>query len=187
MADRELATEEILTARLSLRRPAAADIDAIHAIHRDERACLHNPSDMLATRAEAEDLYRRWDEHWQRHGFGYWVVRRHHSREPVGFCGIKLMRLHGREVLNLFYRLDPSAWGNGLATEAAAAVVGWAAAHVPDRPLVARVRPDNAASVRVAARVGLHRAEHLDSPGEDGLDWIFTASWPGAGCWPGAG
>lgn len=170
----EFSNEELRTARLSLRRPTPFDIEAIYSIHRQPRACAHNPADLLATRAEAEDLYRRWDKHWQSHGFGYWVIRRHHVHEVQGFCGIKMMRLREREVLNLFYRLDPSAWGDGLATEAATAVVGWATTHITDRPLLARVRPDNVASIRVAERAGLRRAEHLDSPGEDGLDWIFT-------------
>jgi [ribosomal protein S5]-alanine N-acetyltransferase len=77
-----------------------------------------------------------------------------------------------------FYRLGPEAWGSGVATEAATAVVDWATVHRPDRPVIARVRPDNIASAKVAARAGLHRAEHLDTDGEDGLDWIFAKNWP---------
>jgi len=134
VGDREFDNEEMLTARLSLRRPTPTDIDVIYSIHRDPRACAHNPADMLATRADAEDLYRRWDEHWQRHGFGYWVIRPRQAREPLGFCGIKLMQFKDRKILNLLYRLDPSVWGNGLATEAATAVLGWATTQIPDHP-----------------------------------------------------
>ena len=176
MDSRGSGNDELVTARLSLRRPTPADIDLIHAIHSDPRACAHNPTDMLSTRAEADDRYRRWDEHWQRWGFGYGVV--HAGGRRLGFCGIKVMTLRRREVLNLFYRLDPSAWGDGIATEAATAVVGWATAHGPRHPVIARVRPENTGSQRVAVRAGLHRAEHLDSHGEDGLDWIFTSHWP---------
>lgn len=178
MGQREFDNQELVTGRLSLRRPTPADIDLIHAIHSDHRACEHNPADMLASRAEAEDLYLRWDAHWQRHGFGYWIVWSVRDRSPLGFCGIKVMRLDDREVLNLLYRLDPSAWGKGIAAEAAIAVVGWATAHRPDHPVIARVRPDNAASLRVATRAGLQRAEFLDRQGEDGIDWIFTSRWP---------
>jgi ribosomal-protein-alanine N-acetyltransferase len=63
-------------------------------------------------------------------------------------------------------------------TGAVPARVDWATTHIRDRPLIARVRPDNAASLRVAARTGLRRVEHPDSPGEDGPDWIFTSDWP---------
>jgi ribosomal-protein-alanine N-acetyltransferase len=175
-------SESLLTARLSLQRPTLADIDAIFRIHRDRRACAHNPSDMLATRSDAEDLYCRWDEHWNRHGFGYWVIRRRDGHQRVviaGFCGLKLMRLNDRDVLNLFYRLDPPAWGDGVASEAATAVVAWATANVVEHPAVARVRPDNIASRTVAVRAGLCRAEHLDTDGEDGLDWIYIKNWRG--------
>jgi ribosomal-protein-alanine N-acetyltransferase len=178
MGERRFDNEELLTARLSLRRPTMEDVDTIHSIHSDRRACAHNLADLLTTRADAEDRHRRWDEHWRRHGFGYWAVRPRDIGQPsapLGFCGIKVMRLRDVEVLNLFYRFDPSAWGDGFGTEAATAVVDWATSHLPDRTIVARVRPDNTASLRVAARAGLHRAEHLDVQGEDGLDWIFAS------------
>ncbi|AEB43617.1 MULTISPECIES: GNAT family N-acetyltransferase [Micromonospora] len=171
--------EELRTPRLSLRRPTPADIDTIHRLHRDPRAYAHNPADALDTRAEAEERYLRWNEHWERHGFGYWTVHLHlRDHQPLGFCGIKLMTLHGRTVSNLFYRLDPPVWGNGFATEAATAVVDWAAGHLTAHPVIARVRPDNTASSTVAVRAGLRRAPQLDTEGEDGLDWIFTANWP---------
>jgi len=84
------------------------------------------------------------------------------------------MRLNDSEVMNLFYRFDPAVWGSGLATEAASAVTRWAADNIPDRIVIARIRPQNFASQRVAIHAGLARAEHLDTMGEDGLDWIFV-------------
>jgi [ribosomal protein S5]-alanine N-acetyltransferase len=169
---------ELLTARLSLRRPTAADIDAIFEIQGDPKACVHNPSDCLSRREGAEELYQRWDDQWERYGYGYWVVRRLGSDVQLGFCGVKAMELNGMRVLNLFYRFAPSAWGRGFACEAAIAVAVWASRQVPDRPLIARVRPGNVASQRVAIQAGLSRAEHLDTTGEDGVDWIFAANLP---------
>jgi [ribosomal protein S5]-alanine N-acetyltransferase len=174
----DLLTPQLLTARLSLRRPTTGDIDAILAIHRDPRACIHNPSDALTTRAEAEDLFSRWDEHWRRFGFGYWVVRCRESAEPIGFAGVKLVRFDQRRVLNLFYRFTPSTWGSGLASEAASAVVAWAGESLAEYPIVARVRPDNVASQRVATKSGLVRARHLDSRGYDGIDWVYVSPFP---------
>lgn len=207
-AEHPFDNEQLTTARLTLRRPAAVDVGTILGIHSDPKACAHNPSDMLATRADAEERFRMWDEHWNRHGFGYWVIRRRDGqalqggqapqdgqaapglglRAPrdgqaapslgvgLGFCGLKLMRLNDTAVLNLFYRLAPSAWGDGVAGEAATAVVAWATEHAPELPVIARVRPDNIASARVAVRAGLHRAPHLDTRGEDGLDLIYITN-----------
>jgi [ribosomal protein S5]-alanine N-acetyltransferase len=178
MSDGSRASEELQTARLSLERPTAADINAILVIHSDPRASLHNPSDRLTQREGAAELYQRWNEQWQRYGYGYWVVRCRGSAVQLGFCGIKPMELRGMKILNLFYRFTPSAWGQGLAGEAATAVVAWASLQVPDLPLIARVRPANVASQRVAIRAGLTRAEHLDTAGYDGVDWIFAANLP---------
>jgi RimJ/RimL family protein N-acetyltransferase len=179
MSEWSLAGEELSTARLSLRRPTEADIDAIFAIHSDPATCLHNPSDALARPEEAEELYQRWNNQWQSCGYGYWVVRRHNSARQLGFCGVKPMDLNGMNVLNLFYRFAASAWGQGFASEAAIAVTDWVSRHVTDLPLIARVRPANAASQRVAVRASLMRAEHLDGPGYDGFDWIYAAKLPG--------
>jgi len=164
--------EVLSTSRLTLRRPVEADVAAIFAVHSDPAACAHNPSDALATVVEARGLFSQWDQQWRSHGYGYWVVA--DPAETVGFCGLKPVRLAGREVLNLFYRLVPAHWGNGYATEAATAVVSWAARHRPDMPVVARVRPANVASQRVAVRAGLVRAPMLDEAGEDGPDWLYA-------------
>src|ERR1700722_616579 len=93
MSDRSPPAGEPRTARLWLRRPAEADIDAIFAIHHDPGTCRHNPSDALSRPDEAEALYRRWNDQWQRCGYGYWVVRRYDSDQQLGFCGIKPMEL----------------------------------------------------------------------------------------------
>ena len=165
----------VSTARLTIRRPVPADVEAIFRITGDPRAYAHNPADAITTPEEATELYARWDDHWERFGFGYWVVRFHDSEPVLGFCGLKFMMFRDERVLNLFYRLDPTAWGRGIASEAARAAAGWAAAHRPKDRIIARVRPDNVASGKVAVRAGLHRDERLDAPGEDGLDWLYTS------------
>ena len=53
-------------------------------------------------------------------------------------------------------------------------MVGWAARTRPGERLVARVRPGNLASARVAAKAGLVRAADLDTAGEDGPDHIWV-------------
>ncbi|ASO20447.1 RimJ/RimL family protein N-acetyltransferase [Actinoalloteichus hoggarensis] len=178
MTEHEADAETVSTPRLSLRRPVHDDVGAMLAVHRDPRTCAHNPSDRLRTEAEAERLFHRWDDQWERFGIGYLVLREHDSATVLGFCGVKSLLLKDRAVLNLFYRLAPSVWGRGLASEAARAVVIWARLRVPGPPIIARVRPANTASQHVARRAGLRRAAHLDGPGPDGLDWLYATDWP---------
>ena len=106
-------------------------------------------------------------------------MREHDATEVVGCCGLKRMTAAGQPVLNLLYRFRPEVWGRGYATEAASAVVAWGARHRPGETILARVRPDNLASQRVALRAGLRRDPALDEPGEDGDDLAFSNRVPG--------
>ncbi|WP_244162589.1 GNAT family N-acetyltransferase [Amycolatopsis regifaucium] len=177
MPARDTGAEELRTERLLLCRPASEDLEAIYALHTDREACAHNPSDLVETREDAELLLLRWSRQWDQYGFGYWTVRRQDAPEPLGFCGVKVVGSQRDPVLNLFYRLFPSAWGAGYASEAATAAVGWARTHRPDDLVIARVRPENVASQRVALRAGLLRAHDFDTPGDDGADWFYMSDW----------
>ena len=156
--------------------PAPDDAAAVWAIAGDPRAVEHNPSDLIGTRAEADQLVGRWIQHWERHGFGYWCVRQIGRSRLVGYCGVKRMLAHERPVLNLIYRFHPDVWGQGYATEAARAAVSWARTDQPGATILARVRPDNLASRAVALKAGLSRDPALDEDGEDGLDLAFTTT-----------
>jgi len=162
------------TARLAGRPPAPDDAPAVLALHHDPRAVAHNPGDRLEDLPAAHALVERWVQHWHQHGTGYSLLSWHGDRTVLGVCGAKLMTLHGTPVLNLLYRLDPSVWGRGVATEAATAVVGRARRHRLALPVVARVRPANRASARVALAAGLRRAPELDTRGEDGPDELYA-------------
>lgn len=163
---------ELSTPRLKLTRPIADDVPFVLAMHRDPRTTEHNPSERRETLAAAQALYEQWDLHWQQHGFGYWIVRKSDDGTAIGCCGLKAMRLHNRPVLNLFYRFSADQWGRGYATEAAGRVVQWVKAVRPHDTVIARVRPDNLASQRVATNIGLARTGAAD--GDDGLDWIYS-------------
>jgi RimJ/RimL family protein N-acetyltransferase len=147
------------TARLSLRRPRLMDLDAMFAIHADPETARHSPTGPITpTREAAKDLLLTWLIDWTRHGFGYWTVRLLDTEQVIGFGGVTFRRLaeFGDEpIANLYYRYQPSAWGNGYATEMAREAVALVRERAPRSRLVALVRPSNVASARVAERVGM--------------------------------
>ena len=96
--------------------------------------------------------------HWARHGFGKFAVFL--DGEPAGVITLNHAgeRLGGiaADEIDLGWYVLPHLWGRGIAPEAAAAAVAWARER-GIAPLVAYLRPQNAASRRVAEKLGLVR------------------------------
>ena len=166
---------EVRTARLLLRRPAEADAPFVLALHSDPRATAYNPSDALSDLAAAQARLAAWSEQWT-HGLGYWVVEEAAAGRPIGVCGVKAVDLHGRPVWNLLYRFLPEVWGRGYASEAARGSIRAAAQVDGTRAVVARIRPANESSARVAEAVGLVRRPDLDLDGDDGPDEVWSVA-----------
>jgi [ribosomal protein S5]-alanine N-acetyltransferase len=150
-------SSEYRTERLTLRRPTAADVDDVFAIHSDPRVWEHSPESVHVDRAQSQTWLAHWVHHWRQHGFGYWLADS--DGELVGCGGVELLR---PGVLNVYYRFRPEAWGKGLASELVAAAVELTA---PGMLLLARIRPGNEASARVALRGGFQRRADLDHDG----------------------
>lgn len=166
--------EWLSTDRLSLRPPTPGDVPAEFELLTNPLVVYHNPSDAVSVPADVMWVLRRWIYHWAQEGFGNCCVFEKDSGALVGNCGIRRSMAETQPVLNLMYRFDPSVWGRGYATEAARAVLGWAREHLPGEVVLARVRPENTASQRVAVAIGLERDPLFDSEGSDGQEWAYT-------------
>jgi len=144
--------QEIRTDRLVLAPITPADIDAAHAVFSDARTWTHLPAGRHANRSETQDLVQRKIGGRVRHGLGSWAIRVAGAPELIGVGGVDMT---AGGVWNLGYRLAPSAWGNGYATEVARAAVTAAHDVAPAVPVTGRVLTNNPASAAVLARVGL--------------------------------
>jgi len=70
----------------------------------------------------------------------------------IGYCGFFLQTVDDVAELEIGYRLDPSYWGRGLATEAAGAVRDHAFNDLELSRVISLIHPDNVASRRVAEK-----------------------------------
>ncbi len=149
------------TPRLVLRELADADLAAIQAYatdpavveflpwgpntHEDTRRFL---SDVMAARAATPR--QQWD---------LGIVLRSEQR-LIGGC-----RLHVTDAVageaDVGYALARRYWGQGVATEAARALVGFAFTRLGARRVWAVCEPANAASARVLEKAGLRRERFL--------------------------
>ncbi|WP_182314547.1 GNAT family N-acetyltransferase [Streptomyces sp. SCUT-3] len=154
------------TERLTLTRPHADDGPAVFAVHGDPATNLHNPDGPHRSLDESEACLEGWLDDWVRDGVGYCAVALRGQPEAViGFAGVRVSRLEGEDVLNLYYRFVPSAWGRGFAGEAARAALDFACPLFPDTAVVALIREDNTSSGRLAERLGLQAGGDRDAAG----------------------
>lgn len=144
--------QEIRTDRLVLSPLTPNDIDDAHAVFSDARTWTHLPAGRHTERAMTVDLVQRKIGGRARHGLGSWSVRAGGSGAFLGVGGVDMT---AAGVWNLGYRIVPSAWGNGFATELARAAVCAARDVAPDVPVTGRVLTNNPASAAVLGRAGL--------------------------------
>ena len=110
----------------------------------------------------------------QQHGFALWAVaRREVPGMPVGMCG--LIRREGLDDVDIGYAFLPVARGQGLAREAAAAVLAHGFGTLGLRRIVAITTVGNAASGRVLEAIGMRFERRLRVPGHDEDSLLYAA------------
>jgi 2-phospho-L-lactate/phosphoenolpyruvate guanylyltransferase len=141
------------TARLRLRELREDDLDHVAALLGDPAVMTYYPSPK--SRAEAGDWIAWSRRNYVRYGLGLWAVE---TRDGVflGDCGLTWQPVAGSRRLEVGYHIRADAQGSGYATEAAAACRDLALELGFD-DLVAVIHPDNAASIRVARKLGMSR------------------------------
>jgi RimJ/RimL family protein N-acetyltransferase len=100
------------------------------------------------------------------HGFGPYHVAHRDTLAPVGICGL-LKRVQFEDV-DLGYALLPEYWSQGLAFEAASAVIAYAYTSLGIKRILGLVQPDNQRSIGLLEKLGFEFTE-LRQVKSDGL------------------
>ena len=66
-------------------------------------------------------------------------------------------------MIEVGWMVDPARQGQGIATEAGRASLDWAFANLPVDEICSLIRADNAASVRVAEKLGAQLDRRIDN------------------------
>lgn len=153
---------ELHTARLCLRRMTVAHLDDLVALDADPEVMRYINGGRPTTRAqyEAELLPRMLA--WEDRPYGFLAAYDAGAApEPgsPGFLGWFHLRpsVADGSILELGYRLQRSAWGRGLATEGARALIDHAFVTLGEPAVDACAHPDNAASINVMIKCGMRR------------------------------
>ena len=99
-------------------------------------------------------------------GHTFWIVEDKATGELLGFCGLKRVNAPGAGDLTgspeIGWRLRESAWGKGVAKEAAIASLDLAFGRFGYDHVIAMTIPPNASSEGLMKRLGMARREDLD-------------------------
>jgi RimJ/RimL family protein N-acetyltransferase len=156
---------EITTERLRLRAWRESDFDAHAAMSADPEVTR-----FVGGVRDRETAWRHMATHvghWQLRGYGNWAVELIDDGEFIGRVG--LWQPEGWPGLELGWKLARRTWGRGLATEAARAARDWAWIELDATRLISLIHPDNAASIAVAAKLGMAPDGHVELGGSEVL------------------
>lgn len=145
------------TERLLLREMQPSDMQDLAEILQDPQVMYAYQHDFSAR--DVQEWLDRQMQRYQRDGFGLWAVLQKGTREMVGQAGLTWQPYRGTQVLEVGYLLKKKFWHRGYAAEAARGCREYAFQELGQDKLHAIIKADNAASIRVAERIGMHRED----------------------------
>ncbi len=163
-------SEVLVTARLTLSPHGLGDLDDSLALWSDPAVVR-----FIGGRAfSAEEVWfrlLRYAGHWQLLGFGYWSLRETATGRHVGEAGFAQNRREIEPSLldcpEAGWALRPWAQRRGLAAEAMRAILAWNDAHLNAARTVCLIDPENAASLRLAERLGYREFARTEYKGRE--------------------
>ena len=160
-----------LTTRRLLLRPWSEDDRAHFAeLATDPRVVRYVGDGTTWSRERIDDVFERQLRHWAEHRFGWRAVLEKESAGRLGgppcstgrwagFVGLNHVGPEATEItddeVEIGWWLRPATWGRGIATEAAFALRDEAFDRAGLDRIIGRYQPDNVASGRIMARLGM--------------------------------
>ena len=157
------------TARLVMRGWTATDRDVFAAMNADPEVMEHFPATM--SRSESDAFVNRIEQGFDARGFGLWALELRESGRYIGFTGLSVPRFHApwmeereQPVVEVGWRLVRSAWGRGLASEAAREACRFGFEEVGRREITSFTVVGNLRSQAVMRRLGMTPLAEYDHP-----------------------
>ena len=142
------------TERLILRRMSLKDLDEMAQLNSDPDVMRYIGDGAVWTRAQSEARIQRILKVYEIFpGLGLWIGEEKVSRKFIG--AYALIYIPKTTEVEVGYRLQKSAWGRGLATEGARALVRYGMFELGLDRVVGLTHPDNDASKHVLMKAGL--------------------------------
>ncbi len=154
--------QELRTARLWLRRWRPRDRAPFAKLNADPRVMEFFPSTL--TPDESDARVERIEAHFERHGFGLWVVEIPGVAPFAGFVGLAIPSFDAAftPCVEVGWRLDADFWNRGYATEGARAALEFGFVSLQLKEILSYTTTANRRSRRVMEKIGM-----THSPSDD--------------------
>ena len=161
------------TDRLLLREYVEDDAEAFFRLNSNPEVSRFVPDQPLLSVEQARQiLVERPIADYRNHGFGRGACILKSTGEQIGMAGLKYLAELGE--VDVAYRIMPTHWGQGLATEVALASVRFGFAQLGLKRIIGLVMPENIASARVLEKTGLRYVETATFWGQQFSKYVIT-------------
>lgn len=143
------------TKRLLLRRLVIDDLDALFALYSDEEIRRYFPEGILTYEETKEELEWFLNGHPDDPQLGLWATIYKETDQFIGRCGLLPWVIDQQPEVEVAYLLDKKYWGQGLATEAAQAILQYGFEQLDLSRLICLIDRENEASIKVATKIGM--------------------------------
>ncbi len=156
----------LATPRLLLRMWLDSDLEPFTSMCADPAVMRFLGDGQPKGADEARRSFEEFRDDWDREGHGLFALERLDDGRFIGFAGVRAPTFLPEilPTLEVGWRLRSDQWGQGFATEAAAAVVDWTFGTLDVDELVSIVATDNSASIKVAMKLGMTRGRRTIVP-----------------------
>jgi|SRR5215210_3108499 len=166
------------TKRLVLRRLELGDLDSLCALYGDPEVRRYFPEGTLTREETKAELEWFLNGHPEYPDLGLWATIQKDTDSFVGRCGLLPWTIDGRPEVEVAYLLAKRYWGQGLATEAAQAILDYGFERLDLSRLICLIENDNLASIRVAEKIGM--TFEREGSDDQGPFLLYSRSKPSA-------
>ena len=154
----------IETPRLLLRQWKASDYEPYIRLNQDSDVMEFFPS--VSAKDETLAQIHRFIVHIDQYGYGFFAVERKDNGQFIGFTGLSYTRFEASftPCVEVGWRLSKSDWGQGFATEAALACLGFGFGSIGLGEIYAFTSIHNKRSEQVMLKIGMVKQEEFEHP-----------------------
>lgn len=158
------------TERLIFKDWNATDVEPFHSLCADPSVMQFVGDGEPWSRARTDQFVATAREMSQTLGFCRWPVIYKPSSAVIGFCGF----VPASDAAEIGWRLAKEYWGQGLATEAARAVLKHGFETLGFQRIIATVQAPNSASIRVVEKLGMKAESTFQRGGREVILFSIT-------------